>query len=1031
MRSWTKALVAIFFFICSPLLAANLNWAKNGDFQSKDAWTGNPLTVDKGRDGGKAALLENSQSQWSAYKQSITLPQPAPPVIGISFGMKTDSVVPGTKDWELARANVTFFDEKGNQVGGWPDDPGRATGTTAWKNYTHTYPVPAGAATVVVSLELGNATGKVWFDQVNVTVYDFDAKPLAAGSAAAHPKLKTASKAPTDNWLLNPGFEDLLSSDWSTTKTGSPGHDSPSCLTIQSDKPEWVTSSQMVLFAGQKPATLVLSGWIKTQDVKKGDEPYMAARFSLDFRDEKNQQVGGWQDGVGTIDGTTPWTRYEKAYPVPPGAAQAEVGAGLAHCTGQAWFDDMAVYLLDASGKRLTAHTVSEQKSDTKDWQAFVPGDSPDATSLDLSSLNEMPAGKHGFVTNKNGRYVFEDGTPGRFWGTDLVGGNAFLTHEQADAVATRLAKLGVNLVRLHHMDAPWADPDIFDPSAKDTQTFSADSLDRLDYLLAALKKNGIYVYPDLLVHRKYREDDKVPDYEKLTEGAKGVAHFSRRIIELNKLYAKMLLTHVNPYTKKSLAEDPFFFGTELVNESSIFSGFGLEDFPPAFEAELQAKYEAWGGKGKITRFAWDWDKQALKAARNPENAESSMKFLSATTEATNDEMLKYLRSLGVKSLFTMSNQGLGILADIRADAKMSHIDTHSYWDHPQIWKIDGGWSKIEYAPFDNTSQLTNPFKGSLVESLSAGTVLGKATVITEWNDCVPNEYRLEGPVLMACYGSLQDWGGMLQFDYSPGLPGATKLSNFSINTRPANEVMYQAGAVLFRKGLLKTSDVTVVEPLSDAKVLSPESASTWIADHPWLPYAAMVRKDFTGKVEKPLPSLDQVTPLYDVAAKTIQSSTGELALDYGKGLLKVDAPQVQGFVGTVGSGATLKATDVEINFDARNPWAGVLAVSLDGKALKQSSRFVIFATAKEENSGQVFNSTRTALKDPGQAPVLEQWVKGTLTLKAEGTGTYIVRALDASGKPGKPLSCTFKAGLLTVSLSPVNASGYYEVTRQ
>jgi hypothetical protein len=222
-----------------------------------------------------------------------------------------------------------------------------------------------------------------------------------------------------------------------------------------------------------------------------------------------------------------------------------------------------------------------------------------------------------------------------------------------------------------------------------------------------------------------------------------------------------------------------------------------------------------------------------------------------------------------------------------------------------------------------------------------------------------------------------------------------------------------------------------VVEPLSDAKVLGNGSSSSWIADHPWLPYAAMVRKDFTGKVEKPLPALDKIAPLYDATAKTIKSSTGELALDYGKGLLKVDAPQVQGFVGTVGSGTPLKTTDLEINFAARNPWAGVLVVSLDSKALKQSSRFVIFATAKEENSGQVYNSTRTALKDPGQAPVLEQWVKGTLTLEAEGTGTFIVRALDASGKPGKPLSCTFKDGLLTVSLSPVNASGFYEVTRK
>jgi hypothetical protein len=151
--------------------------------------------------------------------------------------------------------------------------------------------------------------------------------------------------------------------------------------------------------------------------------------------------------------------------------------------------------------------------------------------------------------------------------------------------------------------------------------------------------------------------------------------------------------------------------------------------------------------------------------------------------------------------------------------------------------------------------------------------------------------------------------------------------------------------------------------------------------------------------------------------------------LDYGRGLLKVDAPAVQGFVGTVGK--ALKASDLTLKPDPRNPWAGVLAVSLDGKPLAQSARFVVFAAAKEENSGQVWNASRTALKDPGQAPVMEQWVKGTVTLKVQRKGTFTARNLDASGKPSKPLRTSLKHGELTIPLSPKNASGYYEVTRR
>jgi hypothetical protein len=126
-----------------------------------------------------------------------------------------------------------------------------------------------------------------------------------------------------------------------------------------------------------------------------------------------------------------------------------------------------------------------------------------------------------------------------------------------------------------------------------------------------------------------------------------------------------------------------------------------------------------------------------------------------------------------------------------------------------------------------------------------------------------------------------------------------------------------------------------------------------------------------------------------------------------------------------------LKASDLTLKPDPRNPWAGVLVVSLDGKPLTQSAHFVVFAAAKEENSGQVWNATRTALKDPGQAPVTEQWVKATVTLKVAGKATFTARTLDHSGKPGKPLPTSCKHGELTIPLSPKNASGYYEVMRK
>src|ERR1700690_845542 len=135
-------------FLPQALFAAEaeLNWVKNGDFTSREAWTGDALFVEQGRDGGRAAVLVNEQARWSNYRQSIALPKPTPPVVEVSFDMKSQDVKPGSKPWELARMNVTFFDEKGTQVGGWPEDPGRVVGTTDWKPYPHNYGDPPGAA---------------------------------------------------------------------------------------------------------------------------------------------------------------------------------------------------------------------------------------------------------------------------------------------------------------------------------------------------------------------------------------------------------------------------------------------------------------------------------------------------------------------------------------------------------------------------------------------------------------------------------------------------------------------------------------------------------------------------------------------------------------------------------------------------------------------------------------------------------------------------------------------------------------------
>ncbi|HEY2012065.1 MAG TPA: hypothetical protein VGH38_01135, partial [Bryobacteraceae bacterium] len=178
----------------------------------------------------------------------------------------------------------------------------------------------------------------------------------------------------------------------------------------------------------------------------------------------------------------------------------------------------------------------------------------PAATSspADVSFLLDAPAGKDGFVRIQGGHFVKPDGKRIRFWGVHLTdwsrGSVEIPPKEDTPMWAATLARYGVNMVRLHFLDLP-SPRGIIDSTRADSRTFDPQQLDRLDFEIAEFKKRGIYVDLNLNVGRSYRTADGVQDFDKI-QWAKGLTLFDPRIIELEKEYARQLLTHVNPYTK-------------------------------------------------------------------------------------------------------------------------------------------------------------------------------------------------------------------------------------------------------------------------------------------------------------------------------------------------------------------------------------------------------------------------------------------------------------------------------------------------
>ena len=250
-----------------------------------------------------------------------------------------------------------------------------------------------------------------------------------------------------------------------------------------------------------------------------------------------------------------------------------------------------------------TASFCSLYAEDNEEWIEFVIPEKIDEDEIiNIGKLVlDAPAGKHGFLKTQDDKFVFEDGTEARFWGTNLCFGACFPDKEQAEILADRIAFFGFNAVRFHHMDYHFEPEGIFedicpaynDPQMKETGHLSETQLDRLDYFIYLLKERGIYINLNLLVSRHFTEADGVKNAAELDKAAKPVSMFDPVLIELQKKYAKDLLTHYNPYTKLKYNEDPAIAFVEIINESSILEHFKKGKTVPSYYSEyLDQKWE-------------------------------------------------------------------------------------------------------------------------------------------------------------------------------------------------------------------------------------------------------------------------------------------------------------------------------------------------------------------------------------------------------------------------------------------------------
>lgn len=200
-----------------------------------------------------------------------------------------------------------------------------------------------------------------------------------------------------------------------------------------------------------------------------------------------------------------------------------------------------------------------------------------------LPSLPNGMAGAHGFLKNDGeGNFIFDDGTPVRFFGVNMHMAACFPDSAQAIMTAARLRKLGVNMVRFVYMDnaydwGPWGQERTFLDAATGFRTLHAGQMRKLDWFIYQLKIRGIYSYITLQSMRAARASDGLgADADSALWLGHELNYLYPQARATNKLVARLLLDHVNSFTSVPYKSEPAIAMLEAMEQGSMITMYRL-----------------------------------------------------------------------------------------------------------------------------------------------------------------------------------------------------------------------------------------------------------------------------------------------------------------------------------------------------------------------------------------------------------------------------------------------------------------------
>ena len=626
---------------------------------------------------------------------------------------------------------------------------------------------------------------------------------------------------------------------------------------------------------------------------------------------------------------------------------------------------------------------------------------------LDFSKYLDAPAGKYGpVVATPEGRFSFRDAPEKRirFFGPNLIGMANYLPRELADDFVAKAASIGYNAVRFHHFDGLLALDD-----ATSSLDFDPVRLDQLDYLFSELKKHGIYSCLDIYCSRPLRAGDRVQECGERKADLlemKILAPISPSAMANWKDFARKLLTHRNPYTGLTWAEDPALALVNLINENPLVEIWNLCP-------QLIPLYEE-----RYYRYLQD------KNLDTPENRATRgtlfLQFLNELQLRCLEEQKNFLKNeLKLTALISDVNMlNTSVLHEIRE--RLDFVDNHNYWGHPIF--LEKPWE----LPYGFVQDSSIAHHAAVPREMMPTRIFGKPFTVTEFNYCNPNPFRMEGAPLMGGYAALQDWDGLFRFAWSHNNYAMNHLNSpqgFDIVNDPQAQLGERIINLLFCRGYVSAAEPAFAfswtpEALNGIEELHrcgsfPQDFSLLglygrigslnaDSDFPKVRKLDILHKKWQSQLPQELRAI--LKELH--SGHAIVSATGEISLDARGNRLKIVTPRTEIF--TLSGNASGRI----MHLKESSGFQTVALLSADGKTLETSESILLFQLPNLAGTGQKFsNARREVLESWGGLPILLE--RASVDIELNLPGNWNVEALKLDGSSNGPVPVEFRNGVL------------------